>query len=304
MLLPEAAVPRQAASVDLFALRNQEELVLTVGNRLAVAAADACSRQAPGIGIAIHDLQQYSFSYRDAAQQMFARADLPAILAVAGGGRADRAGIRAGDGVVAVNGDPVAPATADGLGRVEQVLQRTERAAATGSVRLRLWRDGAEIERAFVPPPACAVRFQVRPDNALDAQTNGWLIEVTTRLADFVQGPDELAAVLAHELAHVVLNHRSRIGRVGAGQSRVAELDADRLGVRLAFRAGFRPEAAAAFWRRMRERGGAGPSGLGRHPADRERIRMVDAALRELEGAPGLTSMTSPAAGLAPPAVR
>jgi len=283
MTLAEKVLPQPYASlVDLAALRNKEELVLTTGTRLAIAAADLCTRQTPGLGIAVHDLSQYSATYRDAARPMFGRADLPAILAVARGGEADRAGIRAGDGIVAVNANPVPPASQDGLARVETVLARMERAAASGPVRLTLTRNGAEVVRAFTPPSACAVRFQVQLDRVLDARTNGWLIEVTTKLADFLHGPDEMAAVLGHELAHVILEHRRQIDRVSAKQSRLSELDADRLGVRLAYRAGFRPEAALEFWQRMRKQGRSGPSGLGRHPADRERVETVKTALREL----------------------
>jgi Zn-dependent protease with chaperone function len=286
-LLPGAALPRDHANVvDLSALRNKEEQVLTVGDRLAIAAAALCARQAPGLGIALHDLSQYGAAYRDAARPMFARAALPAVLAVAGEGAAARAGIKAGDAVIAVNGNPVPQAAGDGLARVETVTAAMQRAALSGSVRLTLARgDGAPSVRAFAPPPACAVRFQVRPDRELDARTDGWLIEITTGLADFVRGPDELAAVLAHELAHVILDHRAQVGRVSAAQSRSSELEADRLGIMLAARAGFRAAAAAGFWRRMRDRGPAGPSGLGRHPADRQRLKAVDAALRQLEEA-------------------
>jgi len=257
-------------------------MVLTVGDRLAVAAADLCSRQAPDIGFSLHDLSQYGPAYRNAARAMFARPDLPAVLAVAGGGAAARAGVRPGDGVVAVNGQAVPPETGDGLARVETVIAAAVRAARAGPVRLSLVRDGAQITRTFTAPAGCAVRFQVEPNGALDARTNGWLIEATTGLIDFVRGPDELAAVLAHELGHVILNHRARIGRVSRGESRVEELEADRLGVRLADRAGYRPEAALEFWQRMRRKGGAGPSGLGRHPADSQRVATVEHALRDL----------------------
>jgi len=269
----------RADVVDLFVLRNKEELVLTTGTRLAVAAADACARQAPALGLALHDLGQYSGPYRAAAGVMFARPDLPAVLAVATGGAAAAAGVRMGDAVVAVNGRPV-PA-ASGLARVETVLATMVQAAATGTVRLTLIRNETERTAVLAPPNGCAVRFQVEPGAALDARTNGWLVDVTTALIDFVQGPDELAAVLAHELGHVILD-RGGVRRQG-GASRAAELAADRLGVRLAHRAGFRAAAAATFWQRMRDQGGTGPSA--RHPADGQRVATVEAALRELAAA-------------------
>lgn len=283
----DTRIRERTNAIDIFALRDKEELVLTVGQRLATAAAPRCAKRVPGLGLTLHDLDQYVAPYRHTAAAMFPRTDLPAVLAVAAGGAAAQAGVRSGEAVVAVE-DMAVTSAHSGLGRVEAVIAQAEAAAtSTGGVRLTLATGGMERTVALTPKPSCAVRFQVRPDRALDARTDGWLIEATTGLIDFAGEPDELAAALAHELAHVILDHRERTRGVPGTQSRAAELEADRLAVRLAADAGFRPGAAVDFWQRMRAHGG-GPSGLGRHPADRQRIVAVQAALAELakEGMP------------------
>lgn len=118
---------------------------------------------------------------------------------------------------------------------------------------------------------------------------------------------DELAAVIGHEMAHALREHvREQVSRqvaqqlplavlaavtgneglaqlgdlladvtFGLPRSRQAELEADRIGVELAARAGYDPRAAVSLWRKMREAGGSGPPAfLSTHPspADREEV--------------------------------
>lgn len=123
---------------------------------------------------------------------------------------------------------------------------------------------------------------------------------------------DEIAAVLGHEIAHALREHaRERVSRSmatgmgvsiasavlgvgGAGQdlmsavarvsfelphSRLHELEADRIGVELAARAGFDPRGAVTLWDKMATRGpGAPPEWLSTHPAHDNRKRELSAA--------------------------
>jgi predicted Zn-dependent protease len=117
---------------------------------------------------------------------------------------------------------------------------------------------------------------------------------------------DEIAAVMGHEISHALREHsREQISRqmstqlgvgvVGAllgigdlGQSiagqvanvtlnlpnsRQAETEADRLGVELAARAGFNPEAAVGLWEKMSKLGSSQPpKWLSTHPPHQDRI--------------------------------
>jgi predicted Zn-dependent protease len=119
---------------------------------------------------------------------------------------------------------------------------------------------------------------------------------------------DEIAAVMGHEIAHALREHSREqisrqmgtqlgIGIVGAllgvgelGQSiagtvadvtlnlpksRTAEVEADRIGVELAARAGFDPRAAVTLWEKMQKAsdGGGPPKFLSTHPSHEDRIR-------------------------------
>jgi predicted Zn-dependent protease len=126
---------------------------------------------------------------------------------------------------------------------------------------------------------------------------------------------DELAAVMGHEIAHALREHgRERASQaagqsillgvagaaVGLGQSSVQlaqivtdvtfnlpnsrehEVEADRIGVELAARAGYDPRAAATLWQKMGSVGGsAPPQFLSTHPAPQNRQKdLTDYAAR------------------------
>ena len=145
-----------------------------------------------------------------------------------------------------------------------------------------------------------------------DASPNAFVlpsgqIGVTTGLLKLVQNDDQLAAVLGHEVGHVVARHaaerystQSTTGLVlGAVQSRAGdyaqavgalggmgaqlglllpfsrshELEADRLGVDYLAAAGYKPSESVALWRVMAQQRQSGtPEFASTHPSDQTRI--------------------------------
>lgn len=122
---------------------------------------------------------------------------------------------------------------------------------------------------------------------------------------------DEAAHVIGHEIAHALREHaRARAAKntltnagaivmavlVGGGAgdlvrqgggvlalkfSRDDEREADLLGLELAARAGYKPEASITLWEKMRQVAkSAGPSWLSTHPSGDERIQRLKANLR------------------------
>lgn len=121
---------------------------------------------------------------------------------------------------------------------------------------------------------------------------------------------DELAAVMGHEIAHALREHgRERASQMyaqaiglsvvgtalGLGQgsaqlaqivtdvtfnlpnSREHEVEADRVGVELAARAGYDPRAAVTLWQKMGQAGGgAPPQFLSTHPSPRNRQKDLE----------------------------
>jgi predicted Zn-dependent protease len=98
---------------------------------------------------------------------------------------------------------------------------------------------------------------------------------------------DDIAWVIAHEFAHFILNHPARRAVVAhthgsearerTAASKAHELEADRLGLRLATAAGFAFDPQA-FFAQLRKGRLAGESVS--HPADGVRIRVMRSAAR------------------------
>ncbi|MDZ7661515.1 M48 family metallopeptidase [Thiohalophilus sp.] len=141
-----------------------------------------------------------------------------------------------------------------------------------------------------------------------DAETvNAWAMAggrmaVYTGLLEQLKLTDaELAQIMGHEIAHALANHTAEqmsvalatqlgvtavgiateasdktltVGAIAAQlavqlpNSRTAEAEADRIGIELAARAGYDPQAAVTLWQKMAKAGGDGPPQfLSTHPA-------------------------------------
>jgi predicted Zn-dependent protease len=99
----------------------------------------------------------------------------------------------------------------------------------------------------------------VDPSPDLQASADAQRVFITAALVDFSANDDELAAILAHEYAHIILGHppdpyapRQAV-RGAAPRQRTAdqELAADRLGLRVALRAGYDIRAAPRMLERL-----------------------------------------------------
>ncbi|MDZ7735182.1 MAG: M48 family metallopeptidase [Gammaproteobacteria bacterium] len=151
-------------------------------------------------------------------------------------------------------------------------------------------------------------------ENANAFALPGGKIGVHTGLLKVAENQDQLATVIAHEVAHVLAQHggervsqqlatqigmdlagamaggdpatrRQLLGVLGLGAqygillpySRAHESEADRFGLELMARAGFDPRASVELWQNMKAAGGAAPPELlSTHPAPDTRIRDLD----------------------------
>jgi membrane-associated protease RseP (regulator of RpoE activity) len=263
----EAMAPAgsDAPAARLAALTALDRRVAAVGYRLTTANLDLCRSRQAVAGWSLHAASQYSGDLRPVAETRFGLdGDLPGILAVAADGPAARAGLDEGDLVLRVNGTALAPgdgqgpAAYDGLAANLAVLNR---ALAAGPVTLEVRRAGTDRTVTLRPVPACTTFFQVDPSNEYNARADGRGVFISSTLAAYAVGDDDLALILGHELAHNVLQHRPPPTPPGdpadtpaalpPGDPRTAERDADRVGLFLAARAGFDTTGAADFWRRF-----------------------------------------------------
>jgi Zn-dependent protease with chaperone function len=128
---------------------------------------------------------------------------------------------------------------------------------------------------------------------------------------------DEVAMVMGHEMAHALREHaRERVAKsqatdiglrlgaqlLGLGQagdlaagvgsqlltlkySRDDETEADLVGLEIAARAGYQPQASVELWKKMMAaNGGGGPGFLSTHPAGPDRIHQLEANVPKVQG--------------------
>ena len=139
----------------------------------------------------------------------------------------------------------------------------------------------------------------------------GGKVGVHTGLFKVAKNKDQLAAVMAHEVGHVMARHSSermstqmatqlgvQLGGAVVGQeyagflgqaatlgvvlpySRVQESEADEIGLIMMAKAGYDPRAAVALWRNFAAEGGSRqPEFLSTHPLPETRIKDIEAAL-------------------------
>ncbi len=147
----------------------------------------------------------------------------------------------------------------------------------------------------------------------------GGKIGVYTGMFDVAETDDELAVVIAHEIAHAMANHggermshlllaqlggltlatavtqkpeetrRIAMAAYGLGTqigillpySRVQEYEADTIGLSIMARAGYDPRTAIDFWNKMREKGPSMPEFLSTHPLPDSRIESIEDKIPE-----------------------
>lgn len=287
--LAMGALPAQAQKpvmdtetlLDYRNLAQMDQRVANVSYRLASSAHDWCSRKAPSLGWTLTDRSQYPARDQRAASIAYGtrwpKSGDIIIAAVAQGGPAAKAGLRVGEAVSAIDGESLAGLASTpkrkkrgSYSRMTLIDQGMARWLADGKAEVRVQTFSGQGSPQAVPSTItikaehiCATRFSVRADDDFNGGADGEQVQITAALAEYAARDDELAAVLAHEFAHNILNHRVTLDAAGARRgllrefgkktqlTRKTEEEADRLSVWLLAKAGYDPMAAARLWLRF-----------------------------------------------------
>jgi len=293
----EAAYRTEGA---LLRLRQQDLRLASVVFRIATANADLCPTTTGLAGMTLHHAAQYGPRTRQEAMRIFGLDDRLSVLVVVPGGPADQAGLKAGDRLVSINGSLFPRQSDPGQAASYELVEQGEAQLAAqlrpGPARLVVERDGQTLPLRLVPVRGCELAAQIEPSQDLYASADARRITLSSAMVRYAVTEEELAVVVAHEMAHILLRHQDRLAEAGPGgrvlgnlgatrdSLRTMEREADYLGLYLMVRAGYPADAPLAFWRQF---GADYPEvryALWTHPGSYERSMALEMAAAEIAG--------------------
>jgi hypothetical protein len=213
---------------------RQQQRVEEVGHALLIAASPFCpGARAPRAGVRFANVHSFAGEYQEAARSL-GFTDTLVIVGVTRGSTAARSGLSLGDRLIAVNGGPppLGQNAASLLAR-ELVARPKDPPRVTleqGPIRF-LTDDGAgddpgasaaagvggQLSVAIPADTVCGLSLVATRRDDLSAWADGANVTITSAMLRFVANDDELAALLAHEIAHNALRHVQAHGQMGAG---------------------------------------------------------------------------------------
>lgn len=296
--------PQQAA---LRKLAAQQDMLYRVAAPLLTNNAPLCKGNARNLlGFTAKNKYSYSIEYADAAQSM-GYDDRLQVTGVLPGSGADQAGVQRGDILLKVADKNL------------QTGVNAERQAANvlgplvnGRAPIKLTILRQQVQQNLVVPMTLACAFSIELGNSDNVNTysDGRRVLITRGMLGFVQSDEELAYLIAKEMAHNSLGHAIRQRMVATSGSVIdnlmraepdmtmaagnggirpypQELDAaaDNLALYMLVRAGYNVDAYAAFWQRLATQYPATvPNGYtSLHPGIAYRLTMIDKSLQAIK---------------------
>lgn len=277
---------------------------------LLQAALPFCKdRQTGYLGLRVDNIDAWTGDYQVIARDTLHLDHALKVTMIIPDSPAEMAGVSVGDMVLSVNGRT----TIGGPGAIQDFNQLIRGALQEDNVRavlLQIYRQGRTLELRLHPEPTCDYPVYVVMNNAINAFATGEVIGVTSGLMRFAENDDEIALVVAHEIAHngrkhieakvhnaqlasvfdliaaaYGVNTQGVFTRMGANSfSKDFEREADYLGLYILARADVPLDGLDSFWRRMAAEDPLNnrESMFRTHPVSAERTLALDRTIAEI----------------------
>ncbi len=251
--------------------------------------AELCPKTRPDIGAVTYSLKTFPKDMREAAARELGAKDTPTIRRIIKGGQAQKAGLKVGDAFLDVRGIPMTATSKAMRAMLED-----------GPAKIAVRRGENTFDVTLTPREICDYGVKLSMSSTVNAYASGKTLILTSGMMNFTQSDDELALIVAHELAHNTMGHiRKIVGNMilsgfATRYTREFESEADYVGLYYLVRAGYSPDKTPAFWQRMALNG---PRSVGRaktHPTYPDRFLRLEAGLAEIKAKQALGQPLKP----------
>jgi hypothetical protein len=274
---PFPVIPTLVGPSSQDILRNivtAQERLYRVAGPLLVRNTDLCKGNARNLlGFTAKNRYSWGTELSDAAAPLFGMDEGLQVMGVLTGSGAARVGVRRGDRLVSAEGKIFAQGQS---AERQAAIILVPMVKAKNSIKLVVKRDGADLPLTVPLTRACDYSIELGNADNVNAYNDGRRVMITRGMMRFTQTDDELAYVLAKEMAHNSLSHAARQNMSGtvadvidnlmrvhpdltamSGSSGIRptpqELDAaaDTLALYMVARAGYNVDGEIGFWTRL-----------------------------------------------------
>jgi hypothetical protein len=294
---------QEAALHEMVALQDR---LYRVAAPLLVNNVALCPHFARNLlGFTAKNKYSYSSEFVDSTQKVLGLGDQLQVMGVIAGSGAASAGLQSGDKLVAINGIPLPSGqNAETEARAILVPLLSERT----SIDMTVNRRGSEMSLKLPLTHACAFDIELGNTTMVNAYADGRRVMVTRGMMKMAESDDELAYVLANQMAHDVLGHAAKqhasssIAEIIDNLSRAHpdgnasitvkpssqefEVAADKKGLYMAARAGYAIDNTGKFLTRLAAQYPATSSDSysAAHPLNTNRLSAIDKIATEIKG--------------------
>ncbi len=303
-LLEERHIQRNIALEQNTKDRNR---IQNVAFPLLQASTEFCEPDVVfSIGLDVATVNDFDESFQRSAREVLSAAEVVTVIAVVDDGPAAEAGLQVKDSIIAINDNPIVTGPNSSIiynNLLEEELANDE------NIVLRVQRGEENLDFAIRAVSICDQNVELALEDDLNAYADGDSIYITRRMLRFTDTDKELTLVIAHELAHNIMNHVSKqrqnysLGALldlaalsqgvdtsgmfgdltGKAYSQAFEAEADYVGMYLMARTNMDLDGASNFWRRMAVESPASiDSHSASHPATAERFLALEQAIKEI----------------------
>jgi membrane-associated protease RseP (regulator of RpoE activity) len=299
---PQAVAPRSLTPQEqaLRVLIDQQDRLYRVAAPLLTSNAPLCKGNARNLlGFTAKNRFSFPIEYADSARNL-GYDDRLQVSGVLPGSGAAQAGIQRGDILLSVADKPM-PQGTDAERQAALLLGPL--VIKRAPIKLSVLRNGQEQSMSVPLTLACAFSIELGNADNVNSYADGRRVLITRGMLNFTQNDDELAYLIAKEMAHNSLGHAIRQRMVstiaevidnllqphpdptttaGTAGIRVYPQDldaaADTLSLYMLARAGYNIDKAPVFWKRLADKYPASvPNGYTAiHPSTTYRLAMID----------------------------